>query len=522
MLYTDSYELLTRFGHLIVDEMKELFEPGSAVVIPFYESMLKDICKTNMLDYDKVVSEAISYFKHERINNRYCNLAVCAFQVMIAYKCVAAGNGAYNEALSSFLSVKTEDLQQIYSEGYPPKQERLWKDVKNLLQKQCDLKLLIPDPTKGSGRYVQYPRRQQLFTMGEYNQYEKQFTTFRLSHNQTYSYKEFADRVFSGYRSVCTNQNLKSFDKYRFENIARRVVFYCFCNWVEKEIRKRVSTPVSKSISQTIQDQYSVQIDIEKRTFSLIKNGKRITSYKNEIPYIVNSPFLYDEIFDNWNMTQKIHQYNTFGVCVETNKIRSFSQYLNDSKRYTSNTDSSVVFFVLSSNSWDNIPPSWKQKEKIKDRFVGGLKDETGAWIPGILPFVVKSNKTQKHYFYIDSQRINIEGSYFDLNDINLCTGLHILKFPDETPIALRISEYVNLLPKQGGWIWDKKTAKITSVSDGWIISGLNISRDKLYESEILPTYSEKNSKMQKISTRFDKMNMTINRFEKLGGINGK
>ena len=77
-------------------------------------------------------------------------------------------------------------------------------------------------------------------------------------------------------------------------------------------------------------------------------------------------------------------------------------------------------------------------------------------------------------------------------------------------------------MPKQGGWIWDKKTAKITSVSDGWIISGLNISRDKLYESEILPTYSEKNSKMQKISTRFDKMNMTINRFEKLGGINGK
>ena len=518
MLYSSSYKLLTKLGYHILYEMKELFEPGSWVVIPFSESMLQDLCKKYNIDYDKVVLEFKNYFTNEEINNHYCNIAVCAFQVMIAYRCVASGNGAYNEEFSNFLNITIQELQLIYSEGISPKQERLWEDVKVLLQKQCDLILQIPSPTYYAGRYVQYPRKQQLFRMREYNQYENKFRTFGLSHNQTYSYNDFANRAFSRYDSVCSNEYLRNFNKEIFEGIARKVVFYCFCNWVEKEIRKRASNSISNHETSTIQDKYSIQIDTEKNSFFLIKNGKKITSYKKDISNIVNFPFLYDEVFGDWNMTKKISMDDTFGVCIQTDQVHRLSQYLKGSIQYTSITDLSVIFFILTHINWDIIPPSWKQKESLKERFVGGLKDEKGAWIPGCLPFVVKNNKDTKHCFYLDSERIDIEGSYFNLNDKNLCEGFHIIKFPDETPVAFRVSEQFQLLPKQSGWIWDKKTAKLKCATEKWMILGLNTEDNLFTNNEISSIYFDKNSKMGKISSRFDKMYSIINRFEKLGG----
>ena len=65
MLYSSSYKLLTKLGYHILYEMKELFEPGSWVVIPFSESMLQDLCKKYNIDYDKVVLEFKNYFTNE-------------------------------------------------------------------------------------------------------------------------------------------------------------------------------------------------------------------------------------------------------------------------------------------------------------------------------------------------------------------------------------------------------------------------------------------------------------------------
>ena len=127
-------------------------------------------------------------------------------------------------------------------------------------------------------------------------------------------------------------------------------------------------------------------------------------------------------------------------------------------------------------------------------------------------------DKTQKNYFYLDSKRIDIKESCFDLNNITLCAGLHILKFPDETPIALRVSDSIQSITYQSGWIWDKKTGKLSSVHDEWILMGLNSSGCLLHSDDTKATYFGLNYEMEKMLSRFDKMNKINNRFAKLGG----
>ncbi len=148
-MYTSlcKYELLDCFGKLVANELTNMFDSKSRIVIPFTESMVQSLCNDHEMKYENVLATFKTYFKNNSITNDYCNLASCVFQVIVAYKCIAWHDAAYNEAFSKLLDVSTTELQNIYSEycydsgnsKWNPKQELLWMRAKDFLEKECNL-----------------------------------------------------------------------------------------------------------------------------------------------------------------------------------------------------------------------------------------------------------------------------------------------------------------------------------------------------------------------------------------------
>lgn len=513
-MYTASYESLERFGKLVADELTNMFEPKSNIVIPITESMAQSLCNDNKLDYDSVSSAFKAYFIYSSVSNYYCNLSSCVFQVIVAYKCVAMRDDAYNEAFCNFLGVSTTELQNIYcnnvlySHSWEPKQEALWKKTKDFLEKQCNLHLCIPSQKYYAGRYVQYPRSQQLFTTRDLEAYNQQFEKLGLSHEESYDFEYFSSLMFSGGKNVCTCQALLNLAKNQLEEIARKIVFYCFCNWMEKEVRKRGAYNTNKTRKTSEQDQVTIRLNTSERKFSLYLNGKKQLKYDCIQEKILEKPFIYMEAYGDWCLTKKVAQEDGVGVCLYPDQIEAFKKILKGGIIFKSFEDSSIEFISLSPDNWENIPATWKPLVGSNSFFLGGIKDENGFWISGLLPFVLKDKKSRKNYFFVDSIRYDFHSDVFDLNACNLQPGFHYIKLPDKSMAELRIADQVMQHDTDVGWVFWKKEPFFCSVATDWMLSGLNIGDSILAKLKTNKATYWGNDKMEEIIHRFDKIKM--------------
>lgn len=516
-MYTSlcKYELLDRFGKLVANELTNMFDSKSRIVIPFTESMVQSLCNDHELKYENVLVTFKTYFKNSSITNDYCNLASCVFQVIVAYKCIAWHDAAYNEAFSKLLDVSTTELQKIYSEycydsgnsKWNPKQELLWMRTKDFLEKECNLYLCIPQPKYYTGRYVQYPRSQQLFLMADFEKYNQQFQRLGLSHEESYEFKYFSSLMFCPNSPVCTNNSLPALARNQLEIIARKIIFYCFCNWVEKEIRKRGAYNTNKKTKRTsIQDQITIRLDTKARKFSVYLNDKKQLRYEYIQDKILAKPFIYDEAYGDWGLAKKISQEDCIGVCIHPNEIESNIKVLKGGIIFKSSEDSSIVFISLSPNNWENLPPAWKSSIGSNKFFIGGIKDEDGAWLPGLLPFVLKDDGSQKNYLFIDSIRYDFCSNFFDLNVCNLQSGIHYVKLPDRSIAELKVADAVMGVDDNYGWVVEKKYPFFCSVSTGWMISGLNIGETILAQLKAKKIPYWGNNKMEQIVHRFSRL----------------
>lgn len=502
-----SYPSLERFGKLVADELTNMFKPKSMIVIPMTESMAQNLCCNNELNYKCVVSDFIKYFRNSTVSNNYCNLSSCVFQVIIAYKCVSSCIAAYNEAFSNFLGISTADLQSVYSNfvycnSWEPKQEVLWKKTKDFLKKQYDLNLCIPKPKYLAGRYVQYPRSQQLFSLTDFQRYNERFEGLRLSHEESYSFEYFSSLMFSKNECVCTCKSLLDLERDQLENIAREIIFYCFCNWVEKEIKKRGVYNTNKTRKDSEQDQITIRLDTTKRKYSIYLNGKKQLKYKLIQDKILEKPFIYMEAYGDWSLARKVSQEDSVGVCIHPKKRQAFIEILKGGMIFTSFEDSSIEFISLSPNNWQNVPSNWKQSLESNSFLVGGIKDENGFYLSGLLPFVLKENETSKNYFFVDTTRYDFSTTFFDLNTCNLQPGIHYLKLPNCSMSELKVTDRVLNSKLDKGWSFEKLPPFFCSVSTEWMLSGLNVLT-KLKTNN--PSYWG-NDKMEQVVYRFDKL----------------
>ncbi len=513
-MYSRGHKNLIEFGQSVKEALCEIFDSGSKIVIPFTESMAKNLCLKKNLDYSEVVNEFITYFKLYQISDELCNLASCTFQVIVAYKCVATGIAAYNCELSNFLYTSESTLQDIYK-GNPivngkyisiPKQENLWISVKSYLKETCNFELCIPPQKSWSGRYVQYPKSQQLFSLSDYKKYEDKFKSFGLNHNEHYTFKEFAERVFGKKtKAFINNYYVDYLDPVRLEEITRRVIFYCFCIWTEQYIKKEIT---KQQQNRTIKpksddDRYHIQLNISDNSFSLFKNNQRLLQLRNEdFRRIEKETFIYDEIYEIWEKDNcKLSETDTIGTCFSKTQARNY-KFLDELTPYRFDNDNDLFFFIILEEYWKNIFHRFIPNENNKELFIGGIKHNNGAWIPGLFPLLKTKNRK---YFFIDSKKIYLEDELYNLNDYDQLNtpGLHFLKLPEETPIPFMVSDEKCKDRENRGWVWTKN-GTFSSLSNEWNISGLNLCNKFFVKTKKSSNSFWGNINMERISHRFD------------------
>ena len=509
----ERFSSLFSFGQLVTNELCLMFEPDSNIVIPFSESMAVDICERNGLTFDKVKAEFIDYFMNRRLEYNFCNISSCVFQVIVAYKCISNNNQAYNEELSKYLHISISDLQLIYSEKLGmysnPQQEHIWINVKEYLKKHCNLSLIIPQQKEFSGRYVQYPKNQQLFKLSDFSQLEKRFKQRGLFSSPPKTFQEFTDRAFGKNEKICNNSGLDYISQRSIEPIALRIAFYCFCNWIERDIRNNSNKNKPKEKSKS-KKWFSIQINTNDQTFILFKNGKETTP-KSEREIITKSYFVFDEIFGEWSMVTKVSNTDFIGTCIDAIGKSSLESKYPIAKKYTCMTDNSILFFVLPKGT--DVSNRWDIQKPPKKKLIGGLKDEVGDWIPGLLPFVEFGTDWNGKFFYIDSERINASCQKYDLNEKDISPGIHVIKFPGEIPFEFKVARTRPHKIDSGGWNWNLKTSQITYDMDNWVLSGLNVLETFLVETSEAHEDFWGNSYMEKCSSRFKRFNDIESRF---------
>lgn len=466
-----STEILKEFGKALLNEMTQMFEEESNVVIPFTEDSLREICSIYGFDYNDVLRAFKAGFISCGVNDYYVSLACCTFQVMVAYDCLASDTKSYNNKLVHLIQSVRKDfgepeLQNVYSEEYYTpkhgrKQELLWEGARNLLEKK-KLHLCIPERTTYSGRYVQYPLKQRVIdrkTLQKYiNVFKKRYGS---AFNSSYSFKSFSKEVFRDSYIVRAEENKTLLRLREADGIARRIVFYCFCNWVEHEVQRRGPNARKKK------NAFIVKIVDE--TFVLFMDRKRVQQFSASIPF---RPFLYDETYDEWNLSYSsitLSGENTVGVLLNRSEWKDNSLLTGVS--YYEGDSSSDKRFYINPVKYIEARKEWLKKEKIK--FVGGIRDNDGRWILTLLPTIINIKK--QHSIGIDHKVYPLKNGTFDLNSIkDLGEGIHVIRLFGRSPL-----HFETILPDrnnnlQRGWAWKKKEAQFIGAEDrDIVISGL-------------------------------------------------
>ena len=470
-------ELLIRFGKAVLNEMTEMFARGSNVVIPFTQDSIKDICSIYGFDYEEVAESFRVEFKRCRAIDPYYSLACCTFQVMIAYDCLALGERAYNCELTKFIRTSVEDfdvncLHQVYSEeGYPDysarKQEQLWENSQKLLKSE-GLNLWIPDRGSNTGRYVQYPQKQRIIKRNTLEDYIAKFKNrFDTETVISYSFNDFSTKLFRDSDDLYARiRKEKQSDLSEIEalNIAKRIIFYCYCNWVEREVQKR--GPYKK----VEKDSYKIRLSDDK--FNILKNDTEVKSYSEVILF---RPFTYDETYDEWVLSYSDidHTDNVIiGVLLDRTQWKNNS-LLSGAAFFEWSCSPNLRFYINPVKFIERREKEWFKKDNIK--FIGGVKDNDGRWILSLLPTI--TNIKKQNTVIIDHKSYLLDNGSFDLNSVSdkMGAGIHFIKLLDRAPISFETVAPGKISVSHSGWKWKRRNA------DFWVAEGNDVVLSGLY-----------------------------------------
>jgi hypothetical protein len=350
-------------------------------------------------------------------------------------------------------------------------QEPLWKRVKNVFSRQ-DRHLLIPPRKKGSGRYVQFPKSQQLIRWNKLVEYADRFIAIKLAPDRILSFDDFINKVYIP-------------DDYRFSHeeneVIRKIVFSFYNKWDGRpsdEIRNKRFNTRSEITPNRPESEITIRLNYEE--ICIYSNGRKISEsemMKNISDKLI-IPFVFDEDYQDWKYTKKILQA----------KDRLLLLVNKSSKKYADNFEKMkygdlkmeyfhvFIFDKIDSEIANFANLNFDKKEIFT--IIGGIKANNnynfvnnviGAWFDFALP-KVKINLPSSTKVFIDSNEIVADKNQIDLSNLvlkkngqkySLPPGKYTLKCSGVSPAYFFIEEC--------------KSSTNTGINCGWIISSTDL-----------------------------------------------
>jgi hypothetical protein len=345
-------------------------------------------------------------------------------------------------------------------------QEPLWENVKEIFKRK-ERHLCIPQRKTGPGRYVQFPKSQQLIRWHELVEYADKFIKINLQPNRILALDDFCDRVHIDYNQFFLEEN----------EIVRRIVFSFYNRWDGRptdEIRIQRLKPQKPDSEETDRKGHKseIMLKLSYETVFILEDSRKISEDEllNRFTNKLIIPFVFNEDYEEWEYTTKILRTGD-RLLVLVNKScgipNNFEKEKNDNLEMK---HFHIYIFEHMNNEVANFVNLVFDKKGIYT-IIGGIKVRSsnknnviGYWYDFALPRI-KINLLSSIRVFIDSNEIVVDKNKIDLSNLVLKTneryrlvpGKHSLICPEVSPAYFFIEEC--------------KATTNAFINHGWIIS---------------------------------------------------
>lgn len=447
---------------------------------------IENYCKRNSCDlkFKEIISYDWSKLLLQETNK------IPKYFGLIALQCYAASmmqddgisNTGINDYQTRFIGVSgitnIQELQGKFKFEFMgnPIQEKIWIEAKKFLSK-IDFEILIPDQSKGAGRYVQYPKKQVVLNQEDLKEYFNLFEVIK---------EKFDVISFSEFKKYFKN----NFNKYQFKrrnnlinnrseienNIKVKQIFdfYCSDNW--RDLKKEL--PINKE--KGIQTNYILSYN------EFVEN--KIKLFKGESSEICFSRSLFEK--------NSIKGIVFFKKSEEYNNEYDFINYLEEGKEYilvTNNKFSSTILKKITENFTDieyefgeySFYKGIIDRTKVPIEFIEILKESYPLEIVGVK--ISQKRQYLKSYppFILNSKNVNYKIiPDYNLSDPNI--GNYKIRVPGFSNLNFEIVEnpYLNsvVYPRNIGL----KLKDLNIVENNFDVQGLQYFGKEEFKKENL------------------------------------
>jgi hypothetical protein len=468
----NNSDLLSALGKNILDRIIEDTNPGDEFLLSIIDPDTFNKLKERTGDIEKVDKALKSTGRLYGVVDEYISLTVAALQVILIYSETNITDDSFYSKMKSFYPNLGENQDVLhYFEGI---QEPLWESTRKVFERK-KLYLRIPPCKSGPGRYVQFPKSQQLIRWSELVEYADEFRRLNLAPNQLLAFDDFCDKVHIPYDYQFSQE----------ENEAIRKIIFSFYN-------KWDGCPGDEIRSQRFKKQGSNRGGIN-RTSSVsritagfnyeavnIFIGGRKISESELLNKFVNKPvipFIFNEEYSDYEYTDKtLHAKDRLLVLVNKNLYKTPLDNFKKNECDDLKMERFRIFLFESCNNEIAMLVNLNFDKSEIYTIIGGItvagnrhlsSKVIGCWYNFALP-KIKINLPSTTRVFIDSREVIIEKSQVDLSNLVLKEKETGEKYPLES--GEHSFKCTGVSPAYFV-IQDSRPNTITAINQGWIIT---------------------------------------------------
>ena len=475
--------LLNSFGEKIFNQIIEDTNPGDEFLLSIIDPVTFKTLMEETADFQQMEKALKNSAKSSNIYNIYIALSIATLQVYLIYdtELKDIDDSFYPKMMSYYPYLnEVSDVLNYFKNN----QEEIWSKVKSAFAKK-DRYLQIPPQKTGSGRYVQFPKSQQIIRWGQLVQYADLFLRERLEPNQILSLNEFCGKVY-----------FDIYNKPKEEQDAiKKIVFSFYNKWDgrtsdEIKLQRYKTKDINHVQTKHKTSKSKITLDIYHGIILFFEDNKEIT--ENDILNIFSNknviPFVLDGDYGDWIYTNKSLRTKDELLLLVKNNHKIHHDFLKcELSDYEMKYFKIFIFdtcdldrFGLEIAKLANLELNKKEIYSI----IGGIKASNnynfqnnvlGCWYDFALP-KVKVNMICST-IYLDSKLVNLENNIIDLSEYQLKPGEHSLKCKDISPAFFYIKQPDSKVKIDicSGWLISSNELRQVNNNEKPNIIGLNV-----------------------------------------------